>query len=288
VEALTYLHNMGYCHCDLKPDNILVDSNGHYFLTDFGITHRIGDRPDTKLGTPKYMSPEQHQQQQLDIRTDVYAFAIIVYELLTNGEVPFSNLVEGQRTNVANAVMKWEHAHIYDNALPPSVYNRHIRPEIDRILLKALSKDANNRQPTMDVFYRELRNALEGRDNDRDNAIQRGEYQTFPSDMLPGGQLVCTYAPTTRHLLHNQIPLQRQMQFGRRRNSTIALQGGDVSRRHALVTWDGQRQNYVIYDQGSAMGTRVNGRLLTTNQPRVLQTGDLITVGEYNFRFELN
>lgn len=284
VNALTYLHDRGFCHCDLKPDNILTDGSGQYYLTDFGITHRIGQRPDTQLGTPKYMSPEQYLKQEMDARTDVYAFAIIVYELLTEGSVPFRSMNEdeGENTNPGD---KWEQAHMYDNPVRPSVINQHIRPEIDNLLMKALDKDPNYRHATMNEFYMELRSALEGRTQQTFRPAPE-KSQVIASDMLPGARLVCT-----RHYPQSQKPapiaLPRQLQIGRRKTSDVRLHGGDISRSHAMVLWDTQRSNYVVYDQGSAIGTRVNGRLMMVNEPHSLKTGDLLTIGEYNFRFEL-
>lgn len=83
--ALSYAHEQGVVHKDLKPDNLLITEDGVLKIIDFGIaclTHAQRDS-DFIVGTPPYMSPEQIRGESLDARTDIYSFGIIVYELLT-------------------------------------------------------------------------------------------------------------------------------------------------------------------------------------------------------------
>lgn len=91
--ALDYAHQMGYIHRDVKPDNVLFRADGTPVLTDFGIARpRAGNTRLTQmglaLGTPAYMSPEQHQGQEVDGRTDLYALGVIFHEMLTR-KVPY-------------------------------------------------------------------------------------------------------------------------------------------------------------------------------------------------------
>jgi serine/threonine-protein kinase len=94
ADALMYLHQHGIVHRDLKPENILVTSEGHLKISDFGTAMLEGARRLTwkhlsdSLGTPDYMSPEQVQGERGDDRSDIYAWGILMYELLT-GSVPF-------------------------------------------------------------------------------------------------------------------------------------------------------------------------------------------------------
>jgi eukaryotic-like serine/threonine-protein kinase len=94
AEALAYLHTQGIVHRDLKPENVLVDADGTLKIADFGTAMLEGARRLTwkhltdSLGTPDYMSPEQVQGERGDKRSDVYAWGIIAYELLT-GSVPY-------------------------------------------------------------------------------------------------------------------------------------------------------------------------------------------------------
>lgn len=83
--ALAYVHQKGYLHCDIKPDNILFRANGSAVLTDFGIARENHDISSsaTISGTPHYMSPEQAQGKKIDVSSDIYSMGVLLYELLT-------------------------------------------------------------------------------------------------------------------------------------------------------------------------------------------------------------
>ena len=94
AEAIAYLHSHGIVHRDLKPENILVTADGQLKIADFGTAMLEGAKRLTwkhlteSLGTPDYMSPEQIQGERGDARSDIYAWGVMMYELLT-GRVPF-------------------------------------------------------------------------------------------------------------------------------------------------------------------------------------------------------
>lgn len=93
ASALDYVHERGFIHCDVKPDNILFRHDGSAVLTDFGIATAASSaikNPELKAvaGTPHYMSPEQTQGKSLDGRSDLYSLGILLYEMLS-GEPPF-------------------------------------------------------------------------------------------------------------------------------------------------------------------------------------------------------
>lgn len=93
ASALNYAHEKGFVHRDVKPDNILLRSDGSSALTDFGIARALDagarmTRTGAVVGTPHYMSPEQARGKQIDGRSDLYALGIVLHELLT-GRVPY-------------------------------------------------------------------------------------------------------------------------------------------------------------------------------------------------------
>lgn len=139
-DALDYAHAQGVLHRDIKPSNILLTAGGGVYLTDFGLARlaQAGESTmsqDMIMGTPQYISPEQAKgQANLDGRTDVYSFGIVLYEMVT-GRVPF-------QSDTSYSII---HAQIFDPPPPPSSLNEQISPELETILLKALEKEPENR-----------------------------------------------------------------------------------------------------------------------------------------------
>ncbi|MBN1666573.1 MAG: serine/threonine protein kinase, partial [Anaerolineales bacterium] len=90
--ALHFAHQMGYVHCDIKPGNIMIEHSGRVLVNDFGIARLSETATATMvgLGTPAYMAPEQIQGLDPTPQTDIYALGIILFELLTGGERPFT------------------------------------------------------------------------------------------------------------------------------------------------------------------------------------------------------
>lgn len=150
--ALSYAHQQGVLHRDIKPSNIMVTMEGHIFLTDFGLARMVqaGESTlsqDMMIGTPQYISPEQAQGiSNLDGRTDIYSLGVVLFEMFT-GRVPFS----------ADTPFATIHDHIYTPLPLPSTINPAINPAVERLLLKALAKNPNDRFATAD----ELLTALE-------------------------------------------------------------------------------------------------------------------------------
>ncbi len=154
--ALGAAHSAGIVHRDLKPANIfLVDTGDQLFvkLLDFGISKKAEAemREDGRkltgefdiLGTPEYMAPEQAlgKTAAVDARGDQYALAVILYEMLT-GSVPFT----------ADDVMELLQRVIRDLPVAPSAHRSEIPPELDKVLLRALSKDPRDRYPEIKDF----------------------------------------------------------------------------------------------------------------------------------------
>jgi serine/threonine-protein kinase len=138
ADALDVAHSAGLVHRDVKPGNVLVD-NVRSWLTDFGLTKRIASRTaltaaGRTVGTAAYLAPEQIRGQDVDARTDVYAFACVLYECLT-GEVPFV-----RDTDMA---VLW--AHLEQEPEPPSARVSALPPAVDAVFGNALAKRKEDR-----------------------------------------------------------------------------------------------------------------------------------------------
>ena len=149
-EGLDYAHRQGIVHRDVKPSNIMVDSEGAIYITDFGFAKILKNSSEltvtgTVMGTPLYMAPEQSVGGEVDARTDIYALGVILFEMAT-GQPPFQ----------AETPMAVVLAHIH-NPLPiPQSINPNVPDKIQNIILKALSKDPEHRYQTA----RELADSL--------------------------------------------------------------------------------------------------------------------------------
>ena len=137
--ALEFAHQQGVIHRDLKPDNVLIRSDGAAVLTDFGIARAVSGYVastgvNMTIGTPHYLSPEQAQGRPLDQRVDFYALGVTLYKAAT-GEVPFSS----------NDWFELARMHVEDP--PPSL--RRKRPELskrfERVVMKCLAKHPDDR-----------------------------------------------------------------------------------------------------------------------------------------------
>ena len=156
ADALGYAHGHGIVHRDLKPANALVDEQGNIFLTDFGIAKLLESasprltQTDAIMGTPAYISPEQAKAMPVDQRSDIYSLGIILYEMVT-GRVPF----------VADTPLAVILQHVSDPLPLPSSIKMDIPEAIERVILKALAKEPNDRYSTTSEFLAAWKRALE-------------------------------------------------------------------------------------------------------------------------------
>ncbi|MEX3900242.1 AAA family ATPase [Paraburkholderia sp. BR10954] len=157
AKVVGHVHRCGLVHKDIKPANVLVDSSGNVRLTGFGIAsqlpheHQPPPPPEIVAGSFAYMAPEQtgRMNRSIDTRSDLYSFGVTLYEMLT-GSLPFK----------ASDAMEWIHCHIARKPTPPRALRDAIPQALDGIVLKLLSKAAEDRYQTAAGLEADLRSCL--------------------------------------------------------------------------------------------------------------------------------
>lgn len=164
TEGLAAAHALEIVHRDLKPDNIMITRKGndsdYVKVLDFGIAKTVADDGDgaehlTKtgfvLGTPVYMSPEQLLGEKLDPRSDIYSLAIIIYQML-GGQLPFTG------DNPQSVMMK----RITSQPIPLRSIAPSLSEDVEQAVMQGLTRDPENRTPTVEAFAAALRDAARG------------------------------------------------------------------------------------------------------------------------------
>ncbi len=153
VSAIANAHHNGIVHRDVKPQNILMDSDGNVKITDFGIAMALSATAHTKtnsvIGTVHYLSPEQARGGMATKKSDIYSLGIVLYELLS-GELPFT-----ADTAVAIALKHLQEETPSVRMLFPS-----IPQSLENVILKATMKDATYRYDSADEMYDDLLTVL--------------------------------------------------------------------------------------------------------------------------------
>ncbi len=152
TRALAYAHMQGVTHRDIKPGNLLyAASPTDVRIGDFGLALNVGAETTqiTGVGSPAYMSPEQIREELVDHRTDLYSLGVVMYQMLT-GQLPFR----------ANNKFSMIYQITQFDPPPPSALRREVPASLDRIVRRAMHKEADKRYHSGDEFAEDLIEAL--------------------------------------------------------------------------------------------------------------------------------
>ncbi len=150
-------HNKNIIHRDIKPQNIMISTEGKVKVTDFGIARAATSNTISSdvMGSVHYSSPEQARNGFVDGKSDIYSLGIVMYEMVT-GRVPFDG-----DTTVAVAIQ-----HLQEEMVPPSAFAPNLPISMEKIILKCTQKSADRRYESMTALLADLRKALISPDED--------------------------------------------------------------------------------------------------------------------------
>lgn len=157
LSALEYSHHAGIVHRDIKPANVMLTPTGAVKVMDFGIARAMADAAGTMtqtqavIGTAQYLSPEQARGEAVDTRSDLYSTGCLLFELLT-GRPPF----------IGDSPVAVAYQHAREEAPAPSTFASDVPDSMDRITLKALAKDREDRYSNAAEFRADLEAAVRG------------------------------------------------------------------------------------------------------------------------------
>ncbi len=179
AKGLEQAHKNSIIHRDIKPHNIIMNKGGVLKVTDFGIARANVQATmtceDTAIGSVHYISPEQARGGYTDERSDIYSLGIVLYEMLT-GKVPFDS-----ERPVTVAIM-----HLQDKPVPPREHNITIPLPLEKVVLKAMSKEVLGRYSTVSEMIKDLEEIL--KDPSREVMLDTDEEETDQNDktiMMP-------------------------------------------------------------------------------------------------------
>jgi eukaryotic-like serine/threonine-protein kinase len=299
ADALHYAHQQSMTHRDIKPDNILmkpnIDDSGGYrpLITDFGLAklaesnlHSMSGQP---VGTYAYMSPEQAAAERVDARADIYSLGIMLFELIV-GRLPY------QPRSITEAIRM----HTREPLPKPSELRPGISVELERVIVKSLAKNPNDRYQTAGEMSREIQRLTQQQEPSKPAEPPVSERTpTSVSQDSPAPAPAFTPQPATMSQMGNDrlviyannqptrtIALDKATYIiGRDADRDIPLSGTKVSRSHAKLE-RGPDGKYRITDLGSTNGSWLNEATLVANVPQVIEPGQTIRIGEFYLRIE--
>ena len=317
--GLDTAYKHGVVHRDIKPQNIVINSQDVVKITDFGLARSRETVTLTQsnvfMGTAYYIPPEQAESgRSADTRSDLYSVAAVLFEMLT-GRPPF----EGE--TAVDIVIK------HMNEKVPSIcrLRTDLPPELDQFMQKAMAKSPDDRYQTPKEFIAAIeqiqkriqasqpkgRPSIEynpvsenGYEHPAGQKVPEGQVVTLPSVQEPQRQKVKTDAEVVKSsslpqkkarfyvLASNQyIELAGELMVVGRQDPVLGifpeinLPDKTVGRRHAYVR--NQQGQFTVEDLNALNKTRLNGVILAPHEERTLKDGDILRFGSVEVRFEL-
>ena len=309
--ALNYTHKNDVLHCDIKPANIMLNKDGRVLLTDFGVARLATEGRGG--GTPAYMAPEQIQGQDLDIKTDIYALGVTLYEVLSGGILPYRGESPESQTQGSSprSRVEWEHCNL---PLPPlQYYNPRIPQDIAGIVVRAMHKRPQQRYPDALALVNDFERACSALPPEPASPLATmpempeslvttmqavrsiagqigqslaGRAQEFSQSVKNKAEIAAS--PKGPHLLGLSggwlgrtivIPVQG-LTIGRNEQNLLCLQDASISRLHATIGRT-RRSTIFVRDENSRAGTFVNGARLQPFQQYPLEHGYVVSIGTF-------
>lgn len=279
--VLSLAHGQGVAHSDINPSNIMIDSNGHVRIIDWGICYERNslDKPG---GTPGFTAPETIKHGYINPRTDIYSLGLTVYKLLT-GVHPFE----------ATTIELMEQKILDGNVLPPGQMACGIPPAMDTLVMRMIARNPDRRFQNIAELKKAIKNmSLDDKPVCSVCSMPLGIHVKFcpkcgartisieemrkisTAEMVYPALMVesITGAKRSVPVVAERLPLNRY---------SLDPSNQAISRSHAEITISNGR--YLIQDLRSRNGTYVNGQKIT--DPHTLTNGDVIEMGGCKITF---